>query len=132
MCSTALQYIVPVPLSVETTFTAIVGDTAVLTCPISPGTLLQSYSVRWMKDSVAIVDTMNPQNVMRAEHDPKYDIDSTYSLVIYSVNMNDSSSGYQCVMFSTNPLTGTKSEVQPNRTIPLSLNILGMYDFILV
>ena len=132
LCSTALQIIVPVPNSVSNTFTvtAIVGDTAVLPCPISPGALLQSYSVRWIKDAVLIVSTMNLQNIMRT--DPKYDVDGAYSLVIHSVSMNDSSSNYQCMLYSTNPNTDARTEVQPNHDILLSLNILGMYCFILV
>ena len=131
LCFTALQIIVPVPNSVHTTFTAIVGDTAVLPCPISPGALLQSYSVRWIKDAIPIVSTMNPQSIMRT--DPKYDVDGAYSLVIHSVNMNDSSSSYLCMLYSTNPNTDVRTEVRPkfNHDVLLSLNVLGMYMSVL-
>ena len=123
---TALQTIVSVPSSVQTTFTARVGDTAVLQCPIAPGALLQSYSVRWMKDSTFIAERMNSQDAMYTDPE-RYDIDDAYSLLIHSVNVNDSSSNYRCVLFITNPRTDTKQEVQPypNREIPLRLNIIG-------
>ena len=73
---------------------------------------------------------MNPQNIMRI--DPKYDVDGAYSLVIHSVNMNDSSSNYQCMLYSTNPNTDAWPELRPDHDVILSLNILGMYGLILV
>ena len=123
---TALQTIVPVPSSVQTTFTARVGNTAVLQCPIAPGALLQYYSVMWTKDSTLIGERGNSQDIMYTDPE-RYDIDYAYSLLIHSVNVNDSSSNYQCVLFITNPHTDTKQEVQPypNREIPLTLNIIG-------
>ena len=118
------------PSSVQTTFTARVGDTAVLRCPIEPGALLQFYSVIWMKDSTMIGahERANYQNFMSIDPE-RYDIDDDYSLLIHSVNANDSSSNYKCVLSVTYPRTDTKHELQPYRQvheIPLTLNIIGM------
>ena len=60
----------------------------------------------------------------------RLDLDSAYSLVIHSVNLNDSSSDYQCMLFVTNPNTHTKQEVKPAypyREITITLNIIGMH-----
>lgn len=128
---TAPQTIAPVPKSFQTTFTVRVGDIAILPCPTPPGALLQSYSVIWMKDDVTIVTAENPQNInaFTMNDYPRFDLDSAYSLVIHSVNLNDSSSNYHCVLSVTNPLTDAKREVQPypNRKIPLTLIIIGMH-----
>ena len=112
------------PSSVQTTFTARVGDTAVLRCPIEPGALLQFYSVTWMKDSTSIAKRVNYQNFMSIDPE-RYDIDDDYSLLIHSVDANDSSSTYKCVLSVTYPRTSTKQELQIHE-IPLTLNIIGM------
>ena len=130
---TALQTIYPVSRSelTTTTFTARVGDTAILPCPTPPGALIQYYSVRWMKDDVTIITADSPQAITQV--DPKFDVDTTYSLVIHSVNLNDSSSNYRCELSVTNPLTNTKQVVQPDHEIPsLMLNIMiGMHTLYL-
>ena len=109
-------------MATEINFTATVGDTAVLTCPIPPGALLQSYSVIWMKDSLPILSAQD----QITKTDPRYRINDAFSLIIESVDVNDSSSSYQCVMYSTNPITGVRQELQPQpeRDILLSLTIL--------
>ena len=124
---TAFQTLVPVPSTIQTTFTARVGDTAVLQCPIEPGALLQSYSVIWMKDSTRIAERVNYQNVVSINPE-RYDIDDNYSLLVHSANVNDSSSNYQCVLSVTYPRTDAKQELRPYqaREIPLTLNIIGM------
>ena len=122
---TAFQTLVPVPSSVQTTFTARVGDTAVLQCPIEPGALLQSYSVIWMRDSISIAERVNYRNFMSIDPE-RYDIDDDYSLLIHAVNANDSSSNYKCVVSVTYPRTDTKQELRQVHEIPLTLNIIGM------
>ena len=126
----ALQTIVSVPGSVQTAFTARVGETAILPCPIQPGALSQYYSVIWMKDGVEIIGAYNPQTIMPQNGNSRLDLDSAYSLIIHSVNLNDSSSDYQCMLFVTNPDTHTKQEVQPahpDREITITLNITGIH-----
>ena len=89
---------------------ATVGDTTVLPCPIKPGALLQHYSARWEKDSILISESINLQTTTI---DPRYKInETTFSLIINSVNVNDSSMSYQCKVSVTNPLTGTILELQ--------------------
>lgn len=131
---TALQTIYPVSRSelTTTTFTARVGETAILPCPTPPGALIQYYSVRWMKDDVTIITADSTQAITQV--DPKFDVDTTsYSLIIHSVNLNDSSSNYHCELSVTNPLTKTKQVVQPDHGIPsLRLNIMiGMHTLYL-
>lgn len=115
---TALQTIVPVPRSLQTTFTVRAGDTAILPCPVPPGALLESYSVTWSKDDITVMFS-----------DPRFDLNKAYSLVIHSVNLNDSSFNYRCVLCVTNPNTGTRREVRmyPDRDIPLTLHVIGMH-----
>ena len=123
----ALQTIVPVSRSELTTvFTARVGDTAILPCPTPPGALSQYYSVRWMKDNVQIITADSPQAITPV--DPRFGLDKAYSLVIYSVSLNDSSSNYHCILSVSNPLTDTKQVLQPDHEILLTLNIvIGMH-----
>ena len=128
----ALQTIVPVPGSVQTTFTARVGETAILPCPIQPGALSQYYSVIWMKDGVEIIRANNPQIILPQNGNSRLDLDGAYSLIIHSVNLNDSSSDYQCMLFVTNPDTHTKQEVQPDREVAITLNVIigpGMHIY---
>ena len=125
----ALQTIVPVPGSVQTIFTARVGETAILPCPIQPGALSQYYSIIWMKDGIEIIRANNQTIIMPGPQngDSRLDLDSAYSLVIHSVDLNDSSSNYQCMLFVTNPNTNTKQEVRPDREVAITLNIIGMH-----
>ena len=128
----ALQTIVPVPRSVQTTFTARVGETAILPCPIQPGALSQYYSVIWMKDSVEIIRANNPQTILPQNGNSRLDLDSAYSLVIHPVDLNDSSSNYQCMLFVTNPNINIEEEVQPDREVAITLNIIigpGMHIY---
>ena len=102
------------------------GDRVVLPCPIQPGALLEQYSVIWRKGDTRIVEAINPQDVRRAE--PRYNIDrATYSLIIDSVNINDTSSGYQCELEVTNPLTNAVNMLQLSSEVSLSLTVIGKY-----
>ena len=123
----ALQTTVPVPESVQTTFTARVGETAILPCPIQPEALSQHYSVIWMRGGVEIIRANNPQTIMPQNGNYRLDLNSAYSLVVHSVNLNDSSTNYQCMLSVTNPITNTKEEVRPDREIAITLNITGMH-----
>ena len=99
------------------------GDKAILHCPIRPGALLLQYSVMWTKDSTPIAKVMSPQGRLECT-DPRYQIDSaSYSLIINSVAINDTSTDYQCKTFVMNPITNTKQMLQPSVT--LSLNVIG-------
>jgi hypothetical protein len=101
------------------------GERAVLQCPIQPGALLQQYSVRWYKGSVAIARATNPQTVMTVD-DSRYKIDGdSYSLIIDSANTNDTSSSYQCELFVTNPITNNQQMLQPSPSVTLALTVNG-------
>ena len=127
--STAFQTLIPVPPdSVQTVFNATVGESVVLPCVISPRALLQYCTVEWMRDNILIHTNQeaNPQDHIVTETNPRYSIDGAYSLVISSVDVNDSSSRYQCVLHSTNPETGVRQELYayPQRDILLTLHVL--------
>ena len=100
------------------------GNTVVLPCPIQPGALLQQYSVVWRKGDTRIVEATNPQDVTAAE--TRYNIDrATYSLIIDSVNINDTSSGYRCELSVANPTTNAKTTLQLSSEVSLSFTIIG-------
>ena len=100
------------------------GDRVVLPCPIQRGALLEQYSVVWKKGDTTIVEATNPQDVRAAE--PQYNINrATYSLIIDSVNINDTSSGYRCELSVTNPITNAKTTLQLSSEVSLSLTVIG-------
>lgn len=126
----ALQTIIPPLHPPKTNYTAVLGDRVVLLCPIQPGALLQQYSVRWMKDSILIAEATNPQSVWTID-DARYNIDrATYSLIIDSININDTSSNYQCELFVTVPKTDAKSVLQPS--LPVTLSLKSIFSFCMV
>ena len=107
----------------------------VLHCPIQPGALLQSYSVVWKKDDVAIIkfdrEASSPQNVTTLNS--KYAIDrATYALIIDPVSVNDSSTDYKCQVSVLNPTTSAKEVLQYNpqpTDVSLSLKVLATRKF---
>ena len=108
-------------------FTATSGDRVVLPCPIQPGALLRHYSVRWMKDNTAIA-LFNPQRVRNVINDSRYEIDRTdYSLIIKSVNINDTSiAGYRCDLTVHRPtLSQYVLQSTPSVTLSLKVNNIG-------
>ena len=120
-----MQTIVPPLLSPKTNFTVMSGGRVVLPCPIKPGALLQQYSVDWMKENTPIAEATDPQNI-RTVDDSQYNIDrDTYSLIIDSANINDTSSNYKCELFVTNPNTNTREKLQPSLSVALSLKVYG-------
>ena len=99
------------------------GDRVVLQCPIQPGALLQQYSVRWVKEDTLVAEATNPQSV-RTVDDARYKIDrATYSLIIDSVNINDTSSNYQCELSVANPQTDSLEKLRPFPSAVLSLEV---------
>ena len=109
----------------QTNYTAVSGDRVILQCPIQPGVLIRQYSVRWVKEDTLIAEITNPQSVMAADGS-RYKIDrATYSLIIDSVNINDTSSGYKCEVSVMNPLTNALQVLQSSPQITLSLKVIG-------
>ena len=101
------------------------GDTAVLPCPIRPGALVQYYSVMWKKNNTLILSKRMNRVV---KTNSKYDISTVFSLVIDSVDVNDTSFSYECIVHHEIPATNVRQKLQPcpNRDIRLSLQVLGM------
>ena len=119
----ALQTLIPISDIPQTqSFTQ---DQVVLPCPIRPGALLQYYSVIWIKDSIEIAKSLKPQEVVTT--DDRYSIDgSTFALIIDPVSMpGDLSEDYQCQVFVTNPITGSKQQLQhyPQLTSSVRLSL---------
>ena len=109
---TALQTLIPISSGDIPQTQSFTQDQVVLPCPIRPGALLQYYSVIWIKDSVEIAKSLNPQEVMITND--RYSIDgSTFALIIDPVSMpGDLSEDYQCQVFVTNPITRSKQQLQ--------------------
>ena len=102
------------------------GNRVILPCPIEPGALLQQYSVMWKKGETAIAN--NYWTI-----DPRYQIDrAAYSLIINSVNSNDTSSSYMCELTVVNPKTDVQQVLQPSSQVSLSLNVIGKYNYIVL
>ena len=120
-----MQTLIPASTCNIQNYTATSGDRAVLHCPITPGALLQNYSVIWKKDNVEIAEVSNPhQNVNTA--DCKYDIDrATYALIIDPVSANDSSTGYNCHVYVSRNSNKQELHCDPQTTnVSLSLTVL--------
>lgn len=64
-----------------------------------------------MKNSTKIAEVINPHDVMTT--DGRYSIDSpTLALIIDPVSIDDLSTDYQCQVYATNPITGTRKQLQ--------------------
>ena len=117
----ALQTIIPQTVSIQTTFSATSGDTAIIECPVKPGALLQHYYVAWYKDDNLIAELDNLEQT-----DSRYDIDrSTFSLIINSSNINDTSTNYQCEVYVQNPLSDTNTKINTEFKDTLTLQVYG-------
>ena len=124
VCFAALQISIPVPDDVQTTFNVTVGNTAILPCPIKPGALLQYYSVWWNKDNT-LISELQLGNLQTTTIDSRYKIsETTFSLIIDSVNVNDSSKGYKCEVSVNNPLTDAVTNLQLSYDVLLSLDVI--------
>ena len=114
------------PLSdVVRTFTAMSGRSVVLYCPIQPGALLQFYSVMWIKNGVPIAELSSPSGF--ASIDSRYMINqSTFSLTIDPVNVNDSSNSYQCDVYVRDPQGDNLHPLPSGKPeFSLTLNVFG-------
>ena len=113
---------VTLPEEVQTTFTAIVGSTALLHCPIKPGALLQYYSVKWTKSDIKIASFNTLEGFCLT--DSRYSIDrSSFSLIIHSVNVNDSDTSYKCEIYVRSPTGGDNELLQPSGELSLTLDV---------
>ena len=80
--------------------------------------------MEWTKGNTRIAEATNPQDVTKA--DPRYNIDrATYSLIIDSVNVNDTSNSYQCELKVKNPFTNDVNTLQLSSEVSLSLTVIG-------
>ena len=122
--STALQTFIPQTVSIQTNFSATSGDTAIIQCPIKPGALLQHYYVAWYKDDILIAELDNLVHT-----DSRYDINmSTFSLIINSSNINDTSTNYQCEVYVQNPLSDTNTKINTEIDDKLTLQVYGKFS----
>ena len=95
-----------------------------LSCIVKPGALIQYYYVIWYKNDEPIVELDTLEDLRQAGS--RYDIDqSTFSLIINSVNTSDSSTNYLCEVFVENPLSHTYTLIRPEFDDTLTLNVNG-------
>jgi len=96
------------------------GQQATINCRVMPGKLSQYYSVRWINDSVTI-STSNPRSVL-----PGYQLHDNFSLTIYNIQLNDSSTSYQCSVTIDDPQrSGTDNVVYDQSYLGLITVIVG-------
>ena len=98
------------------------GGTAYIDCPVQPGALQEYYSLRWTRDDINLLTFVGSQNCLSSV-DARYNTDRTnFSLIINSVNVNDSNTNYRCQVFVRNPLTGAKTQLAPYVSLTLQGN----------
>lgn len=78
-----------------------------------------------MKGETLIANATNPQSVTTVD-DSRYKIDrATYSLIIISATISDTSTDYKCDLTVLNPVTTSQHVLQP--LVILSLQVIGKY-----
>ena len=79
---------------------AILGEQVQLHCIISPGQLIQQYSITWERDEIAIYRSRDSPPTL----DNHYSVDpSDLSLIINNVQLEDASAAYQCRLTVADP-----------------------------
>jgi hypothetical protein len=79
---------------------AILGEQVQLSCVVSPGRLIQQYSITWERAGTAIYRSGESPPTQ----DDRYSIDpSDLSLIIDSVQLEDASEGYKCRLTVADP-----------------------------
>ena len=83
--------------------------------------------MRWLKENIRIAEVYSPQSVLTAD-DSHYKIDrATYSLIIDPVNINDTSTRYECGLNVTIPMTDTQQMLHLYPPVLLSLKVISKY-----
>ena len=78
----------------------ILGEQVQLRCIISPGQLIQQYSITWERDEIAIYRSRDSPPTL----DNRYSVDpSDLSLIIDNVQLEDASAAYQCRLTVADP-----------------------------
>ena len=90
------------PLSEPPPVYAIVGEQVQLHCIISPGQLIQQYSITWERAGTAIHRSRKSPPTL----DDHYSVDpSDLSLIIDNVQLEEASAAYQCRLSVEDPNT---------------------------
>ena len=81
---------------------AILGERVQLNCVISPGQLIQQYSITWERAGIAIVSSRNSPPAL----DDRYSVyPSDLSLIIDNVQLEEASEAYRCRLTVADPNT---------------------------
>ena len=109
------------------------SNTAVLLCPVQPGSLYNYYYGRWMRNGTTIIEIPRPSpsgvpgEIVRAADHQNIDLDRRrFSLIIRSVDrIRDASNAYQCVLSNLNPVNGNTQEFSEAALLRISLMVNG-------
>ena len=83
---------------------AILGERVQLYYIISPGQLIQQYSITWERAGIAIYRSRDSPPTL----DDRYSVDpSDFSLIIDNVQLEEASAGYQCRLRVVDPNSDT-------------------------
>ena len=108
---------------------AILGERVQLNCVISPGQLIQQYSITWERNRTAIVSTN--RNLSPALDD-RYSVDpSDLSLIIDNVQLEEASDAYRCRLTVRDPNTMQTHDYNTDSQLyNIQLIVLGEFRFI--
>ena len=108
---------------------AILGERVQLNCVISPGQLIQQYSIKWERNRTAIVSTNRNSLPALDDH---YSIDpSDLSLIIDNVQFEEASDAYRCILTVADPKTmETHKYNTDSQLYNIGLIVLGEFRFI--
>ena len=114
------------PVRDPPTVFALVGQQVQLRCPISPGALIRQYFVTWSISDRAIYRT--EPNEDPQTNSERYDLNpSNLSLIINSVQLEDASNQYRCVLTVLDPNSPSRQTLSYNtlRNVDIPLRVLG-------
>ena len=101
---------------------AILGEQVQLNCIISPGQLLQQYSITWDRAGTVIYQSRNSPPTL----DDRYSIDpSDLSLIIDNVQLEDASEAYHCGLVVADPNVMQTYEYTNLQFYDIQLIVLG-------
>ena len=115
-----------------TTFFVASGGTAVLRCPVQPGSLYSYYYGEWTRNGTTIIEIPQPSRdgvageIMKSNTGDILDLDrETFSLTIRSVTRSQASNEYRCILRNFNLASGNSQEFTQATSLNISLMVNG-------
>ena len=110
---------------------AVLGEQVQLHCIISPGQLIQQYSVTWERAGIAIYRSRDSPPTL--DHRYRYSVDpSDLSLIIDNVQLEEASAAYQCRLTVADPNIMQTYEYTNLQLYYIQLIVLGELRIIII